>query len=427
VKQCDEKARGSRGYLAVLVSTAQLLKTASTSTSILTLHLSLDNPAVPVLGFAAHSFAVSPILPIRVCPRTMGASRCHSFEDASSTGNRHLSLTSLSRSESSQDGGSVRLIEFATINLPFHESPATSQISLSLRPSSPIIAPRLKENRTADAPFPERGRSRLRVPPGGETARKIFSNSVSPDRFIPKRHFAEISSTPFRVNKHPHHLSPEEKVLRRRLPGDDPFLPTRPRPPAFPGQRPTPTRLRQTRFHRPRLVTDPAVAGGGHQIDFLRRVSAGAVWGVGGTSAILGDPSVAVSNGAQSLSGKGSTGPTYVAKFLPTSTKADDQNKHESRLALALDIDPTTRLLGTCVPCTENSPGPSSPYYERLSPFVWKDSAWKKVEREQCKYCCVFTPNSGGFSFVCSRSLSVFTTYYQTGSTFISHLIILIG
>jgi hypothetical protein len=170
------------------------------------------------------------------------------------------------------------------------------------------------------------------------------------------------------------------------LPGDDPFLPSRAQAPTFLGQRPTPTRLRQRLLQRPRLVTDLAMAGDTRRNDFLRRVSAGAVWGVGGTGPVLGDPSVAASNGASSLSGRGSAAPTYVANFLPTSKRADDWNKHESRLALALDIDPTARLLGTCAPCAENSPSPISPFYERLSPFVWKDSTWKRGEREQCTF-----------------------------------------
>ncbi|KAJ5298896.1 uncharacterized protein N7443_007016 [Penicillium atrosanguineum] len=315
----------------------------------------------------------------------MGTSRCHSFEDASSMSNQHASLKSFSRSESSQEGVSIKLYEFATINLPFHESPATSQISLSIRPSSPNTpsTPRLTEKKTEDAPSPERGRSRLRGFPVEETTRMNFSPSVSPDRFIPKRQFSEISSTSFRINKHPHQLSPEERILRRRLPGDDPFLPSRAQAPAFTGQRPTPIRLRQRPLQRPRLVVDPAEVGGTHQLDFLRRVSTGAVWGVGGTTAMLGDPSMAYSNGAPSLSGRGSAAPAYVAKFLPRSNRAEDRNKHESRLAFALNIDPTARLLGTCVPCAENSPSPSSPHYERLSPFVWKDCAWKRVERDQ--------------------------------------------
>ncbi|KAJ5670010.1 uncharacterized protein N7477_005373 [Penicillium maclennaniae] len=315
----------------------------------------------------------------------MGASRCHSFEDASSTGNQHALSRSLSRSNSSQSNGFIRLFDFATVNTPFHETPASSRISLTIRPSFPHSpsTPRLKENRTADVPSPERGRRLSRGYPVGEPTRKNLSASVSPDRFIPKRQFSEISSTPFRVNKDPHQLSPEEKILRRRLPGDDPFLPTRAQEPSFPGQRPTPTRLRQRPLQRPRLIVDPAVTRGTHQHDFLRRVSAGGVWGVGGTTAILDDPSMAILNGTSSLSGRGSTAPTYVAKFLPRSNRAEDRNMHESRLALALNIDPTTRLLGTCLPCAENSPSPSSPFYERLSPFVWKDSAWKRVEREQ--------------------------------------------
>jgi hypothetical protein len=76
-----------------------------------------------------------------------------------------------------------------------------------------------------------------------------------------------------------------------------------------------------------------------------------------------------------------------VARFLPKISRHDDLNKHESRLALALDIDPTTRLLDTCIARQENSPSPASPDYERYSPYVWKDSAWKKVERGHCKSC----------------------------------------
>lgn len=78
--------------------------------------------------------------------------------------------------------------------------------------------------------------------------------------------------------------------------------------------------------------------------------------------------------------------PTYAAEFFPRTPTADEQHKHESRLALALDIDLATRLLGTCSPSTESSPSPTSSDYERLSPFVWKDSAWRKAERDQCKY-----------------------------------------
>lgn len=318
-------------------------------------------------------------------------SQCHSFEDTLPTGNHHNSLTSLSRSESSQDSESVRLTEFATIHLPLLESPSGSQASLSFKPStrSLNVAPRFKENKAthASSPSPERGRTRSRGPPVGDTVRNTHGSPTSPDRFIPKRDFADPPSISFRVNKHPRQLSPQERLLRRRLPGDDPFLPTARRLPAFPGQRPIPTRLRQSSHQRPRLVTDPAVVGGTRQNDFLRQVSSGAAWGVGGTSAILGDASRTTARGIPSPPSSGSAAPAYMARFLPRNTAADDQSKYESRLALALNIDPTTRLLATSTPCMENSPSPASPDYERLSSFVWKDSAWKKTEREHCKCC----------------------------------------
>lgn len=317
-------------------------------------------------------------------------SRCHSFEDVSSTSNHHqqMPLTPTSPSEFSQNNGSLRLTDFATINLPLLETSASPQASLSLKSETkaPSISQDItsrEEDRITGATSPDRGRSKAELSPNVEAAHKAYTSPISPDRFIPKRAFADDSSTPFRVNKHPQQLSPQEKLLRRRLPGDDPFLPTSRLLPPSPERKPSPTRVRQSPHQRPHLVTDSAVAGGNGPRDFLRQVSSGTVWGVGGTSAVHGVS--ATDTGGVLSPGRQMTAPCYAAKFMPRLPIADEQNKHESRLALALDIDLTTRLLGTCTPSTESSPSPTSSDYERLSPFVWKDSAWKKVEREQCK------------------------------------------
>ncbi|KAJ5101644.1 hypothetical protein NUU61_003866 [Penicillium alfredii] len=301
-------------------------------------------------------------------------SRCHSFEDASWAGHHNNpSLVSLiSQSESAKDDGNVGLIEFATIHLPLLESPAASQVSLPLKPMAKApahIVPRFKENQTTS---PERGRARARGLVNGDVARRALGSSVSPDRFIPKRAFGDLPSTAFHVTKHPDQLSPQEKITRRRLPVDSPFLPSPGRRPATVTGPPRQTPLRQGPHHRPRLVTESG---------FTRQVSSGAVWGVGGTSPAVGDPQV-VSNGTRNISSRGSTAPVFVAQFLPKITATDEQDKHESRVALALDIDPTSRLLGTCQPCPSIPPSPASPDYERFSPFVWKDCAWKRGERE---------------------------------------------
>lgn len=315
----------------------------------------------------------------------MVVSQCHSFEDASSTSNHHqMSFTQTTPSESSQDNGSLRLTDFATIDLPLLETPSSSQTSLSLKPETkaPGISQhntRWKEDRITDRTSPERGRSKARVPLNAGAAHKPYASPISPDRFIPKRDFGDDSSTPFRVNKHPQQLSPQEKLLRRRLPGDDPFLPSSRLLPLSPGRKPASTPARQSTQQRPHLVTESVVAGGNWARDFLRQVSSGTVWGVGGAS--TGADSRAVLSPGRQM-----TAPSYAAKFLPRTPPAEEQSKHESRLALALDIDLATRLLSTCSPSTDSSPSPTSSDYERLSPFVWKDSAWKKVEREQCKF-----------------------------------------
>jgi hypothetical protein len=311
-------------------------------------------------------------------------SRSHSFEDTSSSSNHHMPLTFSSRSESSQKAESLRITEFATINLQLTDSPASSQNSLILRPTTKAvnIVPSLQENRDAASPTPgspERGR---RGPPSQAT----FRSPISPDRFIPKREFGQHSSTSYRVNKYHYQLSPRERITRRRLPGEHPFLPAAHQSHTFTGQRRTPTRPLQSP-HRPHLVADWAALTDAAPNEFQRRISAGAVWRVGGTAAVIGLPPAAISNDTRSVSGRGAGSQAFVARFLPKISRHDDLNNYESRLALALDIDPTTRVLGTCMAHQEKPPSPASPDYERYSPFVWKDSAWKKVERGHCKSC----------------------------------------
>lgn len=311
-------------------------------------------------------------------------SQCHSFEDASPAGSYNMPIISRSHSESSQDTGSVRRLQLTNINFPFPKSPAGSQDSQPISNTRLVQAnPGAQENLSAEAASPERGRSRARRPLNRETARAAYPSPISPDRFIPKRDFEESPSTPYRVNKHPQQLSPRERLLRCRLPGEDPFLPT-PQTRRSPAQSPRPTRPRQSPLHRPSLISDLTLMTPNRPNEFLRQVSPWGIWGVGGTSAMLG-ASVPATNGAPSLLGRRTTAPNFVARFLPKSTKADEQSKHESRIALALNIDPTTRLVGTCGTHIERPPGPTSPDYERFAPFVWNDSAWKKGNREHCK------------------------------------------
>lgn len=323
----------------------------------------------------------------RPASRTMVDMQRHSFEETSTGSHKHP-LTSHSRSESSKDSGPVQLTEFATINLPFFETP-TSQSSLPKPKTRPVLTPvsHSKENRVSS---PNRGRSRVRNPGNAAVPRSSFRSPMSPDRFIPKRDFVEPTSTTFRVAKHPQRLSPQERLLRRRPPGDDPFLPSFPRRTYTTNRPRQPTRLQQIPHQRPRLVTEGNITGNNAAHESLRQVSSGAVWNVGGASAVLGGSLIAAPDDTPTTSTNGSsTAPNFVARFLPKKPKYSEQEIHESRLALALGIDPTIRQLGTtCLRYLDAPLNPASPDFERLSPFEWKDSAWKRVEKERCKCNC---------------------------------------
>ncbi|KAJ5138783.1 uncharacterized protein N7515_003631 [Penicillium bovifimosum] len=299
----------------------------------------------------------------------------HSFEEAPPTGNRKHAWESHSRSQSSEERRPVLLTEFATISLPFFETTTTSQSSLSDEPGvqdTLTPAPHCKENRTLQ---PQRGRKRVRRATSPVGLRSSFRSPISPDRFIPKRDF-EPTSTAFHITKHPQRLSPQEKSLRRLPPGDDPFLPTTPSRGLTVGPQ-QPIRLRQIPHHRPRQITELIIAGSHSAHGSLRQVSSGAVWNVSGTSAVLGSSPVTTANDPRITSSNRSPAPVYVARFLPKKPKYSEDEIHESRLALALGIDPTTRQLETCLRYLHAPTNPASPDYAHFSPFFLKESDWK--------------------------------------------------
>lgn len=218
---------------------------------------------------------------------------------------------------------------------------------------------------------------------------KQSRNPMSPDRFIPQREFSNPPSTSFRVSKNPRELSPDEKLLRRRSTKADPFRPARRLRSISP--RRGPQHVRHPHYS-PHLVSDSAIAGsinlGGFR-NAARQVSFGAVWNVGGKSAALANkPSLAIPDGNGGFLGSGTTAPMHMADFLPRRTLRKVPEKHEARLAVALDLDQASRLLSTCnlSPPSESKSSPSSPDYDRFSPSVWKDGAWVRADEEKCKF-----------------------------------------
>lgn len=223
--------------------------------------------------------------------------------------------------------------------------------------------------------------------------RAAYSSPNSPDRFIPRREFDHHKATSYRVSKHPRQLSPREKAARKRLDWEDPFLPSSGQPAEFYVPAPGRTLPPQLPHHRSQLVADADELSGSLPAHPLRNASAGNAWGVGGASASIGQPATADPDVSPHVSGQNPAASSFVAKFLPLSSPRGDTLRHESRLALALDFDQTTKVLETRTVGHETTPSPTSPDHERYSPFIWKDGAWKKAGKGHCKGFSTFLPN----------------------------------
>ncbi|KNG44964.1 meiosis-specific apc c activator protein ama1 [Stemphylium lycopersici] len=106
-----------------------------------------------------------------------------------------------------------------------------------------------------------------------------------------------------------------------------------------------------------------------------RQISAGAVWNVGGPSAVS-DTVVAVSTGRGRMLGSGTNAPLYRSAFLNRADPEAELEVYGRRLALALDIDQTDRIFQhTSSPLAWSSSDSSSPSHPK---HVWRDSAWVK-------------------------------------------------
>lgn len=133
----------------------------------------------------------------------------------------------------------------------------------------------------------------------------------------------------------------------------------------------------------PHLINDAVVTPEDGQSP--RQISAGAVWNVGGPSAATGGSPAGISDGHGGLLGSGTNAPMYLANFIATDTPRQDRERHESRLALALDIDQATRVLNISNQDSPKDLSPASPQYGKRSPFTWKDNTWMRTGGAACK------------------------------------------
>lgn len=164
-------------------------------------------------------------------------------------------------------------------------------------------------------------------------------------------------------------LSASEKRARPQLANVDPFAPAPRRSLRMAEQFATlrgPPAL-------PRPVGRTSTLVGDAQAARQRAVSEGAVWHVGGTLVTEGVASTTNGRGGRVTSG--TSAPHYTADFLRKTSASEDEVKHGRRLALAMDIDQSARMLGLSPPSSTSSPSSASTSPKGRS---WRNNGWEQ-------------------------------------------------
>lgn len=115
-----------------------------------------------------------------------------------------------------------------------------------------------------------------------------------------------------------------------------------------------------------------------------RQISAGAVWNVGGPSAVS-DTVAAISTGNGGMLGSGTNAPLYTSTFLNRADPEAESEAYERRLALALEVDQTERVLHhSALPSSRpGSRQQNTPPHKLL---VWRDGAWIQDGSKPCLF-----------------------------------------
>lgn len=212
---------------------------------------------------------------------------------------------------------------------------------------------------------------------------KPLTPPASSDRYIASRYSPQSRSSTFHTSRSPQKLSGTERLLRQNSASPDPFRsPTLPRE----GTRVISGSNNGQESRSPsRSTSGPTVLGlpRSRLTSQNRQASAGAVWGVGGnTAASPTGPVQGIPNGRGGVVGSGTNAPMYTSRFLDGETPDQDLERLEGRLAVALDIDQTSRMLD--IPSSPKQVGYASPgsvASKRRYPFIdgrtrWENGAW---------------------------------------------------
>ncbi|KAK4165116.1 WD40-repeat-containing domain protein [Cladorrhinum sp. PSN259] len=207
-----------------------------------------------------------------------------------------------------------------------------------------------------------------------ETGHPRVASFRQPDRFVPARADETNNATEiFRTGRSPNEMTTAEKLLRHNRATEDAFCyRRRVITPMASDYRPTSFNeaLAANSWIRAGRVLGPV----DQNTDLYgadRQVSFGAVWGVGGVA----PGGTAINNGRGQLVRSGTNARLFRTTFPPDKPKADEERtKHGARLAAALGIDRTRRVLKTTFTAPEQRPT-KTPLIARTE---WNGTEWIK-------------------------------------------------
>ncbi|KAK8174032.1 WD40-repeat-containing domain protein [Phyllosticta citrichinensis] len=177
-------------------------------------------------------------------------------------------------------------------------------------------------------------------PSGSHVRERIASRCL--DRFIPPRKSPTTSRETLRLSTPAENLSEVEKFTRQRHPEFDPFGQHVPRSTRNQSYQNLQGAVRPTGIG-PSSPSPEGILAPRHG---SREVSNGAVWNVGG-SAIVTDSVPGIPDGRGGMLSSGTNAPLHTTMFLTQVDSESAQEEHERRLAHAMDIDTSSRVLGS--------------------------------------------------------------------------------
>lgn len=109
---------------------------------------------------------------------------------------------------------------------------------------------------------------------------------------------------------------------------------------------------------------------------------------MGGRAAAFPSPLEPIDTGTGDIIASGTNAPMVTAQFLEGETDDKKAKLHEARLALALDIDQSSRVLPLSPPLSPDTVSSVSPKSRRHS-FDWVDGAWRQDPSSPSMLTCL--------------------------------------